>query len=69
MRWPLSFGAPEIAHFGPVDDPLTKDLETPFFELKPIKPLSQLLIFRVIYQKVADTNHVRLQKLSNKSWN
>ena len=34
MRRLQSFWGPEVAHFGPLDGPLSMDLEVPFFRLK-----------------------------------
>ena len=34
MRWLQSFWGPEVANIGPLDGPLSIDLEVPFFRLK-----------------------------------
>ena len=33
MRWLQSFWGPKVAPFGPIDGPLSIDLEIPFFRL------------------------------------
>ena len=34
-----SFWGPEAAHFGPLDGPLSMDLEVPFLDLSSVEPL------------------------------
>ena len=69
----LKFWGPEVVHFGPLNDPLTKDLETPFIKLK-LGRTSTLTILSVVqirradfdlqsyFQKFGVTNHFAVFK-------
>ena len=68
MRRLQSFWGPEVAHFGPLDGPLSMDLEVPFFRLKlgrtsTVTMLSFTLIrladsdLQIYFQKFCVINH------------
>ena len=50
-----SFWGPEVAHFGPLDGPLSMDLQIPFFRLK-LGRTSTLSIVSFTYIRSADSD-------------
>ena len=44
MRWLQSFRGPEVAHFGPLEDPLNMELENQFLKLKVSKTSTLTLL-------------------------
>ena len=42
MRWLQAFWGLEVVYFGPLEGPLSMDLQTPFLNLSTVEPLVQL---------------------------
>ena len=71
MRRLQSFCGHEVVHFGPLDGPLSMDLEVPFFRLKLARTSTLTILsftqiplagsdLQIYFQKFCVTNHCAL---------